>query len=175
MQVHSKQLTNHKMKNHFFNITRSSKGKASQVCHICTKRARPCWWTLMILRAEMFHWYLISRSKCLSVPIKIVVIFCPNLYIVPAIRICLMFMSSITNKLNKRFWMEKIGADMLKVLLKVFIWKKIKYWMRTKKMGMFSKMKKMIWNMKTLYKVLLNLWNMMKMMIDSKCWKCSKK
>ena len=47
--------------------------------------------------------------------------------------------------------------------------------MRIKKMKTIIETVKIFKSMKTPYKVPLNLWNMTKMMIDSKCWKCSKK
>ena len=61
------------------------------------------------------------------------------------------------------------------VLLQVFILKKIKYKLNIKKMEVLTKIAKTINGNKTLYKMLLNLWNMMKMMIGRKCQKCSKR
>ena len=65
--------------------------------------------------------------------------------------------------------MEKIEEDMPIVLLQVFILKKIKYKLNIKKMEVLTKIAKTINSNKTLYKMLLNLWNMMKMMIGRKC------
>lgn len=53
--------------------------------------------------------------------------------------------------------------------------KKIKYKLYIKKMEVLTKIAKTIKGNKTLYKMLLNLWNMMKMMIGRKCQKCSKR